>query len=140
MSRTKNLSRMLSVLDARIEQMQLALASASADKRQLGEHQKLLVSDAARSAQSLDAFGGLNAASFRFHESRMLRLRQRINELQPALAHSAIAVEEAKADLKTELRKQLGVQMLIEHASRAQDSVRDEGTEYATLFELRKRL
>ena len=138
MDKNNRMSKVLGVLELRVQFLEARLATELVLKQELRLRQVAITDQEQDLGGSLQERSAAQPAAFRFGELRLHKLMDDQRRLQPVLAKAAIQRVNVQEQLKVALRQKLALSLRLEQL--ANDAATSEGDPLLVQFEMKKRL
>lgn len=138
MDKNNRMSKVLGVLELRVQFLEARLATELVLKQELRLRQVAITDQEQDLGDSLQERSAAQPAAFRFGELRLHKLMDDQRRLQPVLAKAAIQRIHVQEQLKVALRQKLALSLRLEQL--ANDAATSEGDPLLVQFEMKKRL
>lgn len=138
MVKDNGISKVLDVLESRVQLLEARLATELVLKQELRLRQVMITEQEQDLGASLQERSAAQPSAFRFGELRLHKLMDDQRRLQPVLAKAAIQRVHVQDQLKLALRQKLALSLRLEQL--ANDAAKPEGDPLLLQFEMKKRL
>ncbi|MDP4990713.1 MAG: hypothetical protein NWQ37_05850 [Marivita lacus] len=138
MVKDNGISKVLKVLESRVQSLEARLATELVMKQELRSRQVAITEQEQELGASLQERSVADPAAFRFGELRLHKLMDDQRRLQPVLAKAAIQRGHVQEQLKMALRQKLALSLRLEQL--ANDAATSEDDPLLVQFEMKKRL